>query len=183
VKRRGPIVVAAIFTAVAILAVLFFVLPKMSAVGKAHDELMEAEAHEQELQLQLAQLKEAQQQAPEVEQRLAQLKEKIPPSEDMPGVIRQIADAAATASVNLATLTRGTPAADGSGSFAIVPISVSVAGSFFALDEFLLRLESLPRAMKILSTQVTKGSPPFELSVALSVEVYTTDVSSAAVTG
>ena len=43
------------------------------------------------------------------------------------------------------------------------------------MQEFLLKLESLPRAMKVTGMQISTGSPPFELSVSLNVEVYTTD--------
>ena len=57
---------------------------------------------------------------------------------------------------------------------------MNVDGDYFSIQQFLLRLESLPRAMKVTSMQISSGSPPFELSVALSVEVYTTDTNTAA---
>jgi Tfp pilus assembly protein PilO len=176
VKRRGPVVVAVAFGISALIAIFFFVLPKMHAVDKAGQALASEQSKEQALQLRLAQLEQAKQEAPQTQQALAGLKEKIPPTPDIPGLIRIVADVADETGMNVSTLSPGAATADGSGKFAIIPVSLTVEGDYFSVQEFLLKLESLPRAMKVTSMQISTGSPPFELSVSLDVEVYTTDI-------
>lgn len=178
--RRGPVVVAVAFAVVALIAIFFLVLPKKSAVTKARQQLAQEQDKEQSLQLRLAQLEQAKQEAPQTQQALDDLKVKIPPSADIPGLIRIVADVADETGMNLASLSPGAATVDGSGKFAIIPLSMNVDGDYFSIQQFLLRLESLPRAMKVTSMQISSGSPPFELSVALSVEVYTTDTNTAA---
>ena len=77
--------------------------------------------------------------------------------------------------MNISALTPGAATVDGSGKFAIVPVSLSVQGTFFSLEDFLFKLETLPRAMKVTSMGISTGAPPFELNVSLSLEIYTTD--------
>jgi Tfp pilus assembly protein PilO len=177
IRRRGPVVVAVAFGLAALIAIFFFVLPKMSAVDKARKDLASEQTKEQSLRLRLAQLQQAKQEAPQTQQALQELKTKIPPAADIPGLIRIIADTADTTGMNVSTLSPGAATVDGSGKFAIVPISLTVDGDYFSLQEFLLQLEQLPRAMKVLHVQMAPGTPPFELAVSLDVEVYTTDIS------
>ncbi|MFL5737524.1 MAG: type 4a pilus biogenesis protein PilO [Actinomycetota bacterium] len=175
-RRRGPVVVAVAFGVAVLIAIFFFVLPKMHAVDKARNGLESEQTKEQALQLRLAQLEQAKQEAPQTQQALAALKEKIPPTADIPGLIRIVADAADETGMNVSTLSPAAATADGSGKFAIIPVSLTVDGDYFSVQEFLLKLESLQRAMKVTGMQISTGAPPFELSVSLNVEVYTTDV-------
>jgi Tfp pilus assembly protein PilO len=171
------VLVGVITVAVVMIVVLFLILPKMSSVRTAHDQLQTEQQHQQALEVQLGQLQDAQQAAPETEQKLSELQTKIPPTLDEPGLIRSVSDAGASASVDVLSLAPGTPSADPSGKFSVLPVTLQASGSFFSIDEFLFRLETLPRAMKVLTVDITPGSPPFELSVNMSFEVYTTDIS------
>jgi len=175
-RRRGPVVVAVGFGVVAFIAIFFLVLPKMSAVSKAKKDLVAEQTKEQSLQLRLSQLQAAKQEAPQTQQALDELKVQIPPTADIPGLIRVVADAADETGMNVSTLSPGAPTVDGSGKFSIIPVSLTVDGSYFSLQEFLVKLETLPRAMKVMQTQISPGTPPYELGISLDVEVYTTDV-------
>ena len=178
-SRRGPLIAGAVSVVVILLAVMLLILPKMAEVGKAKDQLTRAQNEEQNLQIQLQQLKETQQKAPEIEAELKQLDTAIPSTEDLPGLIRYVADAADSSAVTAMTLSPGSPSADASGKFSVVPVAITVDGSFFSLDEFLLRLESLPREMKVMSVQVSTGESA-ELALNMNAEVYTTDTSAGA---
>jgi Tfp pilus assembly protein PilO len=177
VRARGPVLVSVITLGVVMIVTFFLILPKMSSVSSARDQLQTEQQHEQELEVQLQQLQDAQQAAPETEQKLSELRAKIPPTLDEPGLIRAVSDAGASASVDVLSLAPGTPSTDPSGNFSLLPVTLQANGSFFSIDEFLFRLERLPRAMKVLTVDISPGSPPFELSVNMSLEVYTTDVS------
>jgi len=183
VSRRGPIIAGAIIAVVAVLAVFFLVLPKMNEVTKARDELASAEAQETALRAQLASLKEAQANAPQVKAQIAKLSNEVPPTADLPALIRLLTAAADGSAVDFFTVAPGNPQLDPTGSFSTIQTAISVTGGYFALDQFLFRLETLPRAAKVTSVSITPGgaapigSTANSLSMQLGVEFYTTDTS------
>ena len=65
--RRGPLVAGAIFVALVILLIFFLVLPKMSQVSSAREDLAAAEAETSTLESQLAALEQAEAQRPRVQ--------------------------------------------------------------------------------------------------------------------
>src|SRR5206468_12757292 len=142
---------------VAILAVCFHVLPKMSEETRARDSLASAEAHETARRAQLASLKEAQANAPQVKAQIAKLNNEGPPTADLPALIRLLTAAADGSAVDFFTVAPGNPQLDPTGSFSSIPTSISVTGGYFALDQFLFRLETLPRAAKVTSVSITPG--------------------------
>ena len=169
---------------VAILAVVFLVLPKMREVTSTKEQLAEAEALQSGLRAQLASLREAEAQAPEVRRQIAQLANQVPPTADLPALLRLLTQAADGSAVDFLTVSPGNPIADASGQFSTIPTQISVTGGYFALDEFLFRLETLPRAAKVLSISVTPGGATpitttgaVNLSMQLSVQFFTTDTS------
>jgi len=184
VNRRAPIFAGAAVAVVAILAVVFLVLPKMREVSSTKEQLAEAEALQSGLRAQLASLREAEAQAPEVRRQIAQLANQVPPTADLPALLRLLTQAADGSAVDFLTVSPGNPIADASGQFSTIPTSISVTGGYFALDEFLFRLETLPRAAKVLSISVSPGGATpitttgaVNLSMQLSVQFFTIDTS------
>jgi len=184
VNRRAPIIAGAAVAVVAILAVVFLVLPKMREVTSTKEQLAEAEALQSGLRAQLASLREAEAQAPEVRRQIAQLANQVPPTADLPALLRLLTQAADGSAVDFLTVSPGNPIADASGQFSTIPTSISVTGGYFALDEFLFRLETLPRAAKVLSISVSPGGATpitttgaVNLSMQLSVQFFTIDTS------
>lgn len=182
-NRRGPIVAGAAVGVLALLAVVLLLLPKMREVGEAREQLAAAQDEEQSLQNQLRALQEAREEAPRVRDAIRRLETQVPPTADLPGMIRLLAGAADRAAVDFFSVAPGTPTATEAG-FSVVPAQIQVTGGYFSLDEFLYRLETLPRAVKVTSLQISAGgggeagTASGELSMQLSVEFYTTDVSS-----
>jgi Tfp pilus assembly protein PilO len=183
VSRRGPIIAGAIIAVVAVLAIFFLVLPKMNEVSKTEEDVAAAEAQETALRAQLASLKEAQANAPQVKAEIAELSNEVPPTADLPALIRLLTAAADSSAVDFFTVAPGNPVLDPAGAFSTIPTAISVTGAYFALEQFLVRLESLPRAAKVTSVSITPGgtAPPGStvnsLSMQLSVDFYTTDTS------
>ena len=183
-NRRAPIIAGVAFGVVAVLAVMFLVLPKMREVSSTQEQLAEAETIQSGLRNQLASLREAEAQAPEVRRQIAQLANQVPPTADLPALLRLLTQAADGSAVDFLTVSPGTPTADASGQFSTIPTTVSVTGGYFALDEFLFRLETLPRSTKVLSISISPGGATpitptgaVNLSMQLSVQFYTTDTS------
>ena len=175
-ERRGPIIAAAVAVLVALLALVFLLLPRMSAVGKRSDELDAAVAQQATLESQLDQLQEAKQQAKIVQKQLNRLQTKIPPTAELPSLIRLLQGAADSAAVDFMAVSPGTPASTIPG-ISTITTSINVLGSFFSVEEFLFQLESLPRAVRVTQISVGTGSEANQLALTLTGEVYTTDTS------
>jgi Tfp pilus assembly protein PilO len=176
VNRRAPIVVAAVAAMLVLLAVFFLVLPKMGDVGEARDLLQTEQDREQSLRLQLAQLEEARDRADRVRRQLNRLATEVPPTPDLPSLIRLLENTADQSNVSFMSVTPGTPQASTTGGYSIVPTQITAAGEFFSVDEFLFRLETLPRALKVMQISIGAGQEG-DLQVTLNAEVYTSDVS------
>jgi Tfp pilus assembly protein PilO len=186
VNRRAPIIAGAASILVAVLAILLLVLPKMGEVSQTEEELQAAQDDETSLDAQLGVLQEAQAQAPETEAEIARIEDEVPPTADLPALFRLLQGAADQAAVDFFSFTPGSPAPDATGSYSTISSAISVTGSYFALDQYLFLLETLPRAAKVTTISVTPSSSGAEeatatstgaLSLSLTVDFYTTDVS------
>ena len=184
-NRRAPIIAGVIAVAVALLAVFLLVRPKMSEVSTTEDDLQVAEDQEVTLAAQLNALQDAQAAAPETEQEIAAIDAEIPPTADLPSLFRLLQGAADRSVVDFFSFTPGTPAPNTAGTFSTIASQVTVSGGYFAIDEFLFLLETLPRAAKVTTLAVTPSSAASgetttstsNLQLQLTVEFYTTDTS------
>ena len=186
-NRRAPIIAGVIAVAVALLAVFLLVRPKMSEVSTTEDDLQTTEDQEVTLAAQLNALQDAQAAAPETEQEIAAIDAEIPPTADLPSLFRLLQGAADRSVVDFFSFTPGTPAPNTAGTFSTIASQVTVSGGYFAIDEFLFLLETLPRAAKVTTLAVTPSSvasgetttttSTSSLQLQLTVEFYTTDTS------
>ncbi len=176
-SRRGPIIAAVASVLLALIVLVFMLLPRISAVGKKSDELDKAKAKEQSLNLQLQQLEEAKAQAAIVQRQLNRLETKIPPTADLPGMIRLLQTAADSAAVDFMSVSPGTPTQVITG-ISTITLAINVTGSFFSVEEYLFKMETLPRAVRITTITVGPGGEiPGSLTLTMSGEVYTTALS------
>lgn len=184
-NRRAPIIAGVIAVAVALLAVFLLVRPKMSEVSTTEDDLQTAEDQEVTLAAQLNALQDAQAAAPETEQEIAAIDAEIPPTADLPSLFRLLQGAADRSVVDFFSFTPGTPAPNTAGTFSTIASQVTVSGGYFAIDEFLFLLETLPRAAKVTTLAVTPSGAATggttistsNLQLQVTVEFYTTDTS------
>lgn len=176
--RRGPIVAGAIAVGLAVLLIFFLVLPKMNEVGQARDDLEDAQTQQQTLESRLRALEDARQAAPEARTVIAEVDRQIPPTADVPGVILLLDNAATQSSLDLKVFTPAAPVFDAATGLTHIDIQVNVEGTYFELDEFLFRIETLPRAAKTLSTTISgSAGTPGALSMQATVQVFTSDTS------
>ena len=109
----------------------------------------------------------------------------MPPTADLPALFRLLQAAADRAAVDFFSFTPGTPALDPSGTFSTVGSQITVTGGYFAIDELLFLLETLPRAAKVTTVAITPSAGDTTgtttttnaLQLQLTVQFYTTDVS------
>ena len=183
-NRRGPIVAGALMGLVLVLAVVLLVLPKMRQVNDADEQLQAAQDQEISLEAELRALQQAQAQAPETEQAIAVIEDQIPPTADLPSLFRLLQSAADRSAVDFFSFTPGSPVVNPTSSYSTISSQVVVTGGYFAIDEFLFLLETLPRAAKattiaLAPTGTADGATTSSTSLQLqtTVEFYTTDTS------
>ena len=175
--RRAVIVAGAGAAVLALLLVLFLVLPKMAEVTSAEGELQDAEAEQQTLSVQLNALKQARDEAPQNEATIREIEGKVPPTANLPSVILFLRNSASVAGVQVMSLTPATPVPEPSGGFSSISVSASGQGSYFALVKYLHELETLPRAATVESIDLSPSEGTV-LSFAATITLYTSDVSS-----
>ena len=162
------------------LVAFFLVLPKMGQVKDANAALTDAQGQQATLGAQLAALQQAQTEAPVNRETIRKVQQAIPPTVDQQGFMLLMQNAAVQSSIDIVTISPGSPVFDPTTGLSTVTNSISVTGSYFALTEFLFKIETLPRAAKT-STVTIAPSPsdtdPSLLTLTASVDMYTSDQS------
>jgi Tfp pilus assembly protein PilO len=190
VNRRAHIFVGVGFAVVIAICVFLFVLPKSGQISEAENDLATARQQETSLRFQLNALQEAQAEAPQTKRRIQAVENQVPSTADLPALIRLLREAADRSAVDLFQFSPNTPLLDPSGQYSTISTAVNVTGSYFSLQEFLYRLESLPRAAKVTNvsispsgttaratTTTTTATTATQLNMQLTVEFYTSDIS------
>jgi Tfp pilus assembly protein PilO len=177
-NRKPALISAAVGVGVILIMLVGLISPKASQVRNKQKEIQGATQEQTTLQTQLEQLQAAQKDAPKDRKRLAALATQIPPSADLPGLIRLLDGTADKAGVDFASIAPGQPTPEGD--ITTIPVQITVKGTFFAVDQYLYLLEKLPRVSKVTTLTVTpidQTINPPQLQVALSANFYTTDTS------
>jgi Tfp pilus assembly protein PilO len=178
--KRAPIF-AAVGVAVAVVIVAFFlVLPKMGQVKDANKTLTDAQGQQATLGAQLAALQQAQTEAPANRETIRKVQQAIPPTVDQQGFMLLLQNAAVQSSIDVVTISPGGPVFDATTGLSTVTNSISVTGSYFAITEFLFKIETLPRAAKTSSVTISPSASDTNVSLltlTASVDMYTSDQS------
>jgi Tfp pilus assembly protein PilO len=178
--KRAPIF-AGIGVVVVVLLVLFFlVLPRIGQVQDANDSLTEAQAQQATLGAQLAALQQAEVEAPINRETIRKVQQAIPPTVDQQGFILLVQNAALQSSIDVVTVTPSNPIFDPATGLSVVTNSMTVTGGYFAVTEFLFKIETLPRAAKTTAVSVSPSPTDTNsslLTVTLTVDMYTSDQS------
>jgi Tfp pilus assembly protein PilO len=177
VIRRGPLVVALAGIGVVVLIVVALILPKASQVKARQADVAKAKTEQKSLELQLQQLQADAKDSRVDRKQLAKLERQVPPTTDLPGLINVLNTVADKSGVDWVSVAPGQPSLDPNGSASVIPTQIIVNGGFFAVDQYLFRLEQLTRASKVTSISVSPDATGTVLTVTMTVEFYTTDVS------
>lgn len=175
--KRGPLIAGAGVGVLLVLVAFFLVLPKMGQVKDANAALEQAVTQQSTLASQLAALRQAEADAPKNSETIRKVEQAIPPTADQQGFILLLQNAAIQSSVDLFSLTPSTPLFDSATGLSTVSNTLSVDGTYFAITEFLFRIETLPRAAKVTSMTLAPGAASGSLTLSASVDVYTSDSS------
>jgi Tfp pilus assembly protein PilO len=156
--------------------VVGLITPKAGQVKAKQKEIATAQQQQTSLQAELEQLQAAAKDAPKDRKTLSVLKAQVPPTADLPGLIKLLNGSADKSGVDFQTIAPGAPQAVGT--YSVIPVQVTVVGGFFAVDQYLYLLETLPRVSKVTTMTVSPGPNGLpQLSMAITANFFTTDTS------
>lgn len=179
-NKRAPLFAGIGAVAVAGLLVLLLVLPKMGQVTEAQDLLDQKRLEQTTLQSQLLALKEAEARAPEARKTIEEVQRRIPPVVDEAGIYQLLRNAGTNSGLDVVTIAIGAPAFDPDSGLSSMTVSMSATGTYFEITEFMYEVETLPRAARTTSVNLSPGEATGSiptLTLTATILLYTSDVS------
>lgn len=172
---RTPLMVGGIGALLVLVLVVALILPKAGQIRTRQGDLSKAKGDENGLLVQLDELRGAAHEAKKNEAALKKLQTEVPEVSDLPGLIRQINGAADDAAVNFMSIAPAQPALVTDGKSSAISTDVRVMGTFFSVDEFLFRLETIPRVSRVTDLSMTSGEDGL-IDVSFTALFFTTDL-------
>ena len=182
-NQRAPLFAIIGGVVLAVLLVVFLVLPEMGKVSKAKEDLAQAQQQEQTLTVQRNALEDTRANAAENRKIIEQVHQQIPPTVDEGGLFNLINKAALDSGFPIVNINPSTPTFDDQTGLSTIVLQVSAVGTYSYVTAFTYRIETLPRAAKITALSLspsaaptsTSTSPP--LTMTATIEAYTSDTS------
>jgi Tfp pilus assembly protein PilO len=156
---------------------LFRLSPKLKDISEVREQIEQAQDESQTLRNRLRQLQTAQRDEPTTRARLAVFDRLLPPTPELPSLIRQLQTAATASGIDLRSIAPSPPGAlTGRTGVQVVTVTVQVVGGFFRLQSLLTRLEELDRVVEVtsiaISPQTDEVSGLFTLSSTITFRMY-----------
>lgn len=175
--RRAIIVAGAGAGILALLLIVFLVLPKMGEVTEAKKDLDDTTAEQAVLQSRLNALEQARDEAPENQATIREVEAMVPPTAELSSVILLLRNSADVAGVQVVSLTPAPPAESTTGQFSTISVSASGECSYFAMVKYLHEIETLPRAATVQAVSLTPVEGGGLLQFTATITFYTSDLS------
>ena len=162
-NRRGFLI--ALGASLALLALWFVFLwgPQGGRLSDAQARTEAAEAQNQELELRIQRLEAAQEGAPARMAELAALRRAVPDDPELAQFILDANQAASEAGVDFLSITPGVPSPGVSGLPPVITLGITVTGPYFAVLDYLERIDDLPRIVVIDGLNLTPQDEPGQL--------------------
>jgi Tfp pilus assembly protein PilO len=182
-NQRAPLFAIIGAVVLAVLLVVFVVLPEMGKVSKAKEDLATSVAKEQTLTVQRNALEDTKANEPENRKIIEQVHHQIPPTADEAGLFQYVNGAALDSGLDLVGITPSAPTFDENTGLSTIVLQVSAVGTYSDVTAFSYRIETLPRAAKITALSLTPGATPTTtgasplLTMTATIEAYTSDTS------
>lgn len=152
-----------------LLVLLWFFLgfrPQQDRINELRDQQEETQSEIGNLRAQLERLQELQRMEPQLRAQASRLQDALPTDPRIPDFILQVQDAANLAGIDFLSISPSLPSpftppgADQQGGPAdlqSISVSIQTTGTFFELEDFIIRLERLPRAVRINTFSLSPG--------------------------
>lgn len=177
-NRRPALIAGLVGVVLAVGLVAGLILPKANQVRSKQSDVEVARQEEGTLRVQVQTLEAAAKDAPKDRKLLKRLQKQVPPTADLPQLIRLLNTTSDEAGVDWLTVAPGQPLLSGSGTYSVVPVQITVVGGFFAVDQYLFLLEELQRVSHVETIAITPGPEQLpQLQMSLTANFFTTDIS------
>lgn len=156
VLRQRKIMIGAVVALVIIL--IWFVAifnPEGHKLASVNGSVQSAQTEQTELQARLAQLKRYSSESTALQALGAKLDAAVPSTDDVYNYVTVISDAANSTGVKVSSINPSTPTTQGS--LAVIPVTISVTGTYSQILHFLDALYSLPRLTVIYQVSLSGG--------------------------
>ncbi|HEX7354988.1 MAG TPA: type 4a pilus biogenesis protein PilO [Mycobacteriales bacterium] len=212
-KRQWTLVTALVCLLVLVVGFMLLVKPQHSKASSVKSQTTTVQGQVQSLRAQLSTLQEESRNLASQQAVLAEIVQQLPAQPALPALLRSLDAAAAQTNVDLTNVSPGNPTAFKANPAAVgasgttgstttttttstgtasavpglaqIPLSLSVTGSYFDIEQFLDQLEGLQRSMLVdtftIGYQASQGGssgPPTvgtgELTVSIQAEVFMT---------
>lgn len=171
--RTRIIVTAVVMFFVCLLMYFFAVRPQRAKLAEVKENIELAETREVQLQAELDRLQELQANAPALQAELNTIRGFVPVRPELSNFIFQVQQAANSAGLDFVEITPALPAPASEGAaLAELSASIGARGGYFALQDFLRRLYSLDRALRVDTLDISvESTEPFGIRLALGMSV------------
>lgn len=173
---RNPLVTGIAIALGLLLFAIVVVLPRSAEVDAVGAEISTAKDDLASIQADIAVLNEAKEEGSAAAD-LRAIRMALPPTPELPELLRALRDAASESNVGLSSISPGNPASSSAGSASVIPLSITVSGDYFSLARFLFRLETQARLTRVTAVSASGDGTGGALSMQITAEVYTTDLS------
>jgi Tfp pilus assembly protein PilO len=177
VKRNKAVAIAVVAVVGALLWYMALFSPARSERGRLGAQVTAAERRERELHSTRVRLRGLEARRGAQQAQLERLQGLIPAQPDVAGFILGANDAAVRSKVDWVSVAPASPVAGAAGAPSSIGVSIGVNGEFFALVDYLRRLEGLGRLVVVDSLQLSPGAQaggPLRLNATLSARIFTT---------
>ena len=174
--RRNVLILVMVMILIAVAYFFLVFQPQGRNIEEARLAAEAMEQREQELTLELRRLESLRDNAPELQAKLQRLDAAIPTNDpQLAQFILLVEEAANTSGIEWLSVAPGLPAAvEGVPGALAVSISMNVTGGYFQVQDFLVRLENLSRALKISTIALSPDELP-TLTVGMQMTMFLTN--------
>lgn len=178
-SRDQMILFGVIVAVVAIAFVVLAIVPRFSDLSRLESEKQTAQQQIAEAQALLSRRQQAKAEAASTQAELNKLDNEMPDTPELPSLIISLQDAANGAGIEFDRLTPAKPGAAANG-YAKIGMTFDIQGEWTDYIDFLRRLETLDRPIRVLNMNITPYKPPAidgveqkpQVSVVMRMEAY-----------
>jgi Tfp pilus assembly protein PilO len=159
--QRKPLLAMAVAVSLAVLLAGWFLLisPERAKVAGIQSKTAAQNSANSSTRAQIAMLQTLAAQLPQQRAAMAKATAKVPPTAQLPDLVRQLNQTAIDSGVQLTGLTPGPPTAIvGANGVSGIAVTLKVSGDYASLEQFELALEALPRAFTVTGLTISGAS-------------------------
>lgn len=171
--RTRVVIFGAVLLLVSALAFLLVLQPQAARIADTKKQTDAQVQRTSQLNLELGQLQALQQQAPQLRARAQRVDTAIPNDPQLGPFILQVQEAATKSAIDWLVVSPSPPATGPEAGLLEIGVSMNLNGGYFQVQDFLARLETLGRAVKI--SAVTLGPGPTglpQLAASLTMKMF-----------